>query len=199
MPPNHKQTHGTHTEAEVGRVSSELRLPGEEGSSSLPAACPGPPHRGAEPGPQSTQHGMDAPPGRAAPQHRPPAFLNARPRRFHPDAEEALERLQPLTWDTGGSVEQLREVRKEAPQQTQPGQALDKVARHRLRSPCPGTGVAGVWPRGLRRAQLGSAAGTAHCRQTPVSGAPCSHPDPLGWTPALGAPCLPQTAGRAEV
>ena len=36
-------------------------------------------------------------------------------------------------------MEQLREVRKEGPRQTRPGQAPDKVARHRLRSPCLGT------------------------------------------------------------
>lgn len=42
MPPNHKQTHGAHTEAEVGRGSSELRLPGEEGSSPCQQRVRGP-------------------------------------------------------------------------------------------------------------------------------------------------------------
>lgn len=195
MPPNHKQTHGTHTEAEVGQVSSELRLPGEEGSSSLPAACPGPPHRGAEPGPQSTQHGMDAPPGRAAPQHRPPAFLNARPRRFHPDAEEALERLQPLTWDTGGSVEQLREVRKEAPQQTQPGQALDKVARHRLRSPCPGTGGGGGMAQGAQEGTTRVCCRHGSLQADASLGSPLFSPRPSGLDTRFGG-SLPPTDSR---
>lgn len=80
----------------------------------LPAACPGPPHHRAEPGPQGTQHRADAPPGRGqeACSLAPRSLLNARPGCFHPDAQEA-ERLQPLTWDAGGSVEQLRETSEE--------------------------------------------------------------------------------------
>lgn len=133
--------------------------------------------------------------GGPLPSTAPPAFLNARPRRFHPDAEEALERLQPLTWDTGGSVEQLREVRKEAPQQTQPGQALDKVARHRLRSPCPGTGGGGGMAQGAQEGTTRVCCRHGSLQADASLGSPLFSPRPSGLDTRFGG-SLPPTDSR---